>query len=132
MIRYNQMANAQNPHQGGATKALCVCSAGLLRSPSIAKYLTEKGYNTRACGMSQEYALIPITPVLLHWADEIHIVEEQYESLQTLIQNWDQQYPEYGFDNKLKYVVRYEIPDCYKTFDPELMKLIEEDFHEVS
>ena len=68
----NRMWNCKNPYQGHEKKVLCVCSAGLLRSPTAAKVLwKEYGYNTRACGLDVGHALIPIDEVLLTWADEI-------------------------------------------------------------
>ena len=111
----NQLSNSKNPYQGDAIKALCVCSAGLLRSPTIAKYLTSKGYNTRACGTSQEYALIPISEVLLNWADEIHVVQEQEDYVRGLMKD-------YGTEAKL---VVLDIPDAYNTFDVSLEFIIE-------
>lgn len=110
----NQLGNSKNPYQGDAIKALCVCSAGLLRSPTIAKYLTSKGYNTRACGTSQEYALIPISEALLEWADEIHVVKEQEDYIRGLIKD-------YGTEVK---VVVLNIPDSYGTFDENLEAII--------
>ncbi len=71
----NQIGNAKNPFQGEAKKVLCVCSAGLLRSPTLAHLLHRKyGFNTRACGSSQDFALIPISEALVEWADEIVFV----------------------------------------------------------
>ena len=68
----NRIWNCKNPYQGNTKKVLCVCSAGLLRSPTAAKVLwKEYGYNTRACGLDVGHALIPIDEVLLTWADEI-------------------------------------------------------------
>ena len=73
----NQLSNVSNSFQGNAKKVLCVCSAGLLRSPTVANVLhQELGYNTRAVGTSREYALIPITEALVAWADEIVFVDE--------------------------------------------------------
>lgn len=116
------MANVKNPYQGDATKALCVCSAGLLRSPSIARFLNGKGYNTRACGIAFDYALIPISHALLEWADEIHVVEEQVNELLSCME-------ELNIGNKKVYV--YQIPDCFGTFDPELMRRIEEEYNKI-
>ncbi len=71
----NQLANVKNMYQTDAKKVLCVCSASLLRSPTLANVLhRELGYNTRAAGSSEEYALIPISVALLYWADEIVFV----------------------------------------------------------
>ena len=126
MSNYNQLAVSQNPYQGNAKKALCVCSAGLLRSPSIAKFLTEIGYNTRACGATQEYALVPLTEALLLWADEIHVVSEQREVVDAaaLICGQKNKY----LVEKSWIVYEYNIPDQYETFAPELMKLIESEY----
>ena len=85
----NQIGNASNYAQGNAHKVLTVCSAGLLRSPTIADWLTTYfGYNTRACGSVPEFALIPITEVLVHWADEIVFAEtEHLDYAKSLVEN---------------------------------------------
>lgn len=76
---HNRFHNCTNPYQGKAKKVLCVCSAGLLRSPTAAIVLNkEHGYNTRSCGMDVSHALIPFDDVLAHWADEI-VVMEKYQ-----------------------------------------------------
>lgn len=68
----NQLANVTNPFQGKTRKVLCVCSAGLLRSPTLANVLhKELGYNTRAVGTAKNFALIPLSEALIAWADEI-------------------------------------------------------------
>lgn len=68
----NRLANCTNRFQGKYKKVLCVCSAGLLRSPTAALVLAQEyGYNTRAAGIDAEFALIPVDRVLLTWADEI-------------------------------------------------------------
>lgn len=48
----NRIANASNKFQGSYKRVLCVCSAGLLRSPTAALVLSKDPYNfnTRACG----------------------------------------------------------------------------------
>jgi predicted protein tyrosine phosphatase len=126
MIRstMNQRGNCKNPNQGEAIKALCVCSAGLLRSPSIAKYLTGLGYNTRACGTSQEYALIPVSEALLTWADEIHVVQGEEAQIDFYV---NQIFPPNHHERPS--IHSYDIPDMYGTFDPELMKIIEEQYN---
>ena len=56
----NRMWNVSNPWQGDAKRVLCVCSAGLLRSPTAAKVLyDEYGYNTRAAGLATDCSDIP-------------------------------------------------------------------------
>ena len=111
----NQLGNTRNMYQGPAKKVLCVCSAGLLRSPTMAQVLAERmGYNTRACGTSQEYALIPVTEALLFWAEEIHVVREQELVLLTYLQDV----------NLEREVVVYDLPDQFERNDPELIRLI--------
>jgi predicted protein tyrosine phosphatase len=79
----NQLANVGNKFQTSAKKVLCCCSAGLLRSPSLANVLHKAlGFNTRAVGCDKEYALIPISQALIWWADEIVFVnKDNFDSL---------------------------------------------------
>lgn len=68
----NRKWNAKNPHQGNFERVLCVCSAGLLRSPTVANVMATTGkYNTRAVGLEAAFALIPVDDVLLEWADSV-------------------------------------------------------------
>lgn len=119
--KYNQVGNSQNPYQGDAVKALCICSAGLLRSPTIAKYLTGLGYNTRAVGIAEDYALVPLSTALVHWADEIHVVKEQHSTLITELF-------EAKLDFPMENIYIYDIPDSHGTFSPELEEMIDEQF----
>lgn len=77
----NRKWNCNNPNQGEFKRVLCVCSAGLLRSPTLAWVLSNEpyNYNTRACGLDTGHALIPIDDVLLEWADEIFCMDEYME-----------------------------------------------------
>lgn len=77
-LNMNQLATAQNRFQRNVKKVLCCCSAGLLRAPTAAHLLSSFPYmfNTRACGVADEYALIPLTPALIYWADEIIVMDE--------------------------------------------------------
>ena len=79
----NQLANVGNKFQGKAKKVLCICSAGLLRSPTVANVLhKEFGFNTRAVGACKQFALIPISQALIWWADEIVFVNmEAFDEL---------------------------------------------------
>ena len=73
----NALGNAKNGFQTDAKRVLTVCSAGMLRSPTAANVLhKEYGYNTRAVGMMPEYALVPMSEVLIYWADEIVFMEQ--------------------------------------------------------
>lgn len=110
---YNRIGNCHNMFQGQYKKVLCVCSAGLLRSPTTALVLSKEpfNFNTRAAGMNEEYALIPVDDVLLEWADEIVCMSKQQE-----------------IDLKKrtkKSVFCLEIEDKYEYRNPELIKEIE-------
>lgn len=107
----NRLHNCTNPYQGDTKKVLCVCSAGLLRSPTAAVVLNrEYDYNTRACGVDREYALIPIDGVLCDWADEIVVMEK-----------WMVDYVEEAFNSKIMVL---GVPDKYAYMDPLLQKAI--------
>lgn len=82
----NRKHNATNPYQGKAKKVLCVCSAGLLRSPTAANVLhREFGFNTRSAGLEPDFALIPVDDILLHWADAVVCMNVwQQEKLQEM------------------------------------------------
>lgn len=112
--KLNQMANAKNVWQNDAKRVLCVCSAGLLRSPTLAEYLNkEYGYNTRACGTSQEFALIPISEALVHWADEVVFVNNE---------NWEDVKDTPIF--RVKKVTVLDLPDEFERNDPQLIEAI--------
>lgn len=79
----NQLTVAGNQYQTDAKKVLCVCAAGVLRSPTLSFVLHRKlGFNTRAVGSDIEWALIPISQALITWADEIVFVDmRSFENL---------------------------------------------------
>jgi len=112
----NRIHNCGNPYQGQYKKVLCVCSAGLLRSPTAANVIhKEFGYNTRAAGITPDYALVPIDEVLLTWADEIVCMEDwQRNQLQTLIEEFDLNTP----------INCLNVPDEFAFMDPKLQELI--------
>lgn len=110
----NRLANATNHFQGKYKRVLCVCSAGLLRSPTTALVLSQPPYNfnTRAAGLTKEFALVPVDRVLLHWADEIVCMNpEQAEELRSLLE-------------EDKPIVVLNIEDSYRYRDPELIEEI--------
>lgn len=110
----NRKGNAKNIYQTDVKKVLCVCSAGLLRSPTMAVVLSQEPYNfnTRAAGITEEYALIPVDDVLLHWADEIVVAEDyMLDELTPLVD---------------KPIFSLQLPDIYEYRNPELMALIKE------
>lgn len=119
-MNLNRLANVHNKYQGTYKKVLCVCSAGLLRSPTAAIVLAAEpfNFNTRAAGHSQEYGLIVVDEVLLEWADEIVVMEKsQQKALKKMTE---------------KTVHCLDIPDKYPYRNPELMELIKEKYIEVT
>jgi len=116
--KHNQLWNVKNPNQGNSIRTLTVCSAGLLRSPTIAKYLSEEhNMNTRSCGTSKEYALVPLTEALIVWADILVFAHEEcYSSL-------DEDELQ-CIKEENKEVIILDIPDEYCYNQAELVALI--------
>jgi len=114
---FNRLHNAKNPSQGGAKKVLCVCSAGLLRSPTAANVLYGiYGYNTRAAGLVAQFALIVVDKVLLEWADEIVCMTPDQESdLKDMT------------DTPVQCL---NIPDSFARMDSRLIEIIKESYKE--
>lgn len=126
----NRLANTDNEYQNikKYKRVLCVCSAGLLRSPTAAFVLSQEPYNfnTRAAGVSSEYALIQIDDALLKWADEIVCMEAEHSHhVKHLIEKL---LPE-GVE---KPVYNLGVPDMFKYRDPELIKWIKERYEFVT
>lgn len=114
----NRLHNCKNPYQGEFKKVLCVCSAGLLRSPTAAVVLSQPpfNYNTRACGL-YDYALVMIDKVLVTWADEIVVMsQDQVEAVAKYVD--------------AQQIVCLDIPDRFDYRDPELMQLIAQRYTE--
>jgi len=115
MTTFNRLHNMKNPNQGKAKKVLCVCSAGLLRSPTLAWILSNEpfNYNTRAVGTSNDYALIALDEVQLQWADAVVFVDDgnhavaRYEHAELI-------------DNMECHVLK--IPDVYQFRHPKLVE----------
>lgn len=120
----NRMANSSNRFQTDVKKVLCLCSAGLLRSPTLANVLHEEyGYNTRAAGVTTEYALVPVDDVLIEWADEVVCVEmDVFDAI-------GQQY-----QDKLKHkrVVVLAVPDMYEWNNPELRGIMSKQYKDAA
>ena len=114
----NQLHNVNNSAQGKTKRVLTVCSAGLLRSPSVANYMhITYGYNTRSCGTSKEYALVPISEALITWADMIVFVNA--ENYQQLDQEEKDCIAEIGTE-----VLILDLDDVHNWNSPELMSSI--------
>ncbi len=119
-INFNRLSNTHNPYQGGMKKVLCLCSAGLLRSPTLAFVLSNPPYNfnTRAAGVEKEYALIHVDLALIEWADEIVCAElEHTDYAKELLTN-------INITNQKKPVYNLDIPDNFRTRDPKLIEII--------
>ena len=114
--RNNALWNCKNPHQGKYKRVLTVCSAGLLRSPTIAWYIQSvSDYNCRAAGV-HDYALIPVDTVLVEWADII--ICSDADKFSYIMRNFP--------DNIDKPIFNFNIPDIYEYKNPDLIKIIEE------
>lgn len=126
MSTMNRIANVGNRFQGQYKRVLCVCSAGLLRSPTAALVLSQDpfNFNTRAVGISREYGLIPIESVHIHWADEIVTMENRHtEIVQNLIKN-------IGLLDSAPKIIQLDIQDDYAYRDPTLIELIKNTYNE--
>ena len=113
----NRLGNCTNPYQGEFKRVLCVCSAGLLRSPTAALVLSQEpfNHNTRAAGIDGEFALVEVDDVLLTWADEVVCMSEfQQERLVGKLKKLDIQ----------KTIINLDIPDSFSYRDLKLQKLI--------
>jgi predicted protein tyrosine phosphatase len=106
-----------NPYQGTDKKVLFVCSIGILRSATGARMYAKK-YNTRCAG-TNSMALIPLTQLLIDWADLVVFVNR--ENYNTACANFNQQ----EFDYKCKVL---GIPDQYPHMHPLLIKQFKKQF----
>ena len=118
----NQLSNVGNQFQGKAKKVLAVCSAGLLRSPTLANVLHRQyGFNTRAVGSCKEFALIPISQALIWWADEIVFVNQ--ENFDDLDEEEKEEIESVGVK-----VTVLNILDDFNWNDPELQALLLQEY----
>ena len=118
---YNALWNCNNPNQDQKKypTVLCVCSAGLLRSPSIAHVLANNGYNTRAAGV-YDYALVRVSEVLLTWASKVVCADVEHAK-------WiNDNYP--GWEDKITVL---NIPDRFQYREKFLIEIIEEKLKEI-
>lgn len=124
MALMNRLGVAANQYQGKTKKVLCVCSAGVLRSPTAAVVLSQEpyNYNTRAAGVESEFALVPVDEVLLQWADQIVCMDAFQKSVleQKLLLAGDA-------SAKCK-ILNLDIEDKYPYRDPELIQQIKEKY----
>ena len=113
MSKLNRLANTNNEYQGHFKRVLCVCSAGLLRSPTAALVLSQEpfNFNTRAAGLHPDFALIIVDDVLLKWAQEIVCMNAEQARV---LKNMTKDTP----------IINLDIADEFEYRDPELMNMI--------
>jgi predicted protein tyrosine phosphatase len=121
MSEFNRFHNISNPYQGNLKKVLCVCSAGLLRSPTLAYLLSGDpwNYNTRAVGTDVGHALIPVELIHLVWSDLIICMNGEQERF----------LKEMKKSSKWKVrakIVCINVPDAFEYRDPALIELLKE------
>jgi predicted protein tyrosine phosphatase len=113
----NRLENVYNRYQGEDTKVLCVCSAGILRSPTLAHILQCRPYNfnCRAVGCDSSHALTILDQAFLEWANLIICVDKWSElTTKHLLIDFD-------ID---KHLIELDLPDIYGRNDPKLVKAI--------
>ncbi len=110
----NRFYNCKNPHQGAYRKVLCLCSEGLLCSPTMAWVLSNPPYNcnVRAAGVAVGQALVPIDEVLVEWADCFVLATK--DQIQTLK----------NFEAVDKPVYVLAVDDVFDYHQPELIEEI--------
>jgi len=121
VIARNSMAVIKNSYQGNATKVLCVCSGGVLRSPTAAWIISNEpfNFNTRSCG-DKDYALIPLSEELVTWADEIVVMDEWHAK------SVKEKLIEAGYEPGYREIHVLNVPDDYDYRDPELVRILTE------
>lgn len=123
----NQLQNVSNPYQGPSKRVLCVCSAGLLRSPTLGFVLSKPPYNfnCRAVGVDVGHALIPVTEALLCWADIVVAVDEYTaRSVKHL-------YNDFNISADDTPLITLSVPDKYARMDKKLIAAIKKELKRV-
>ena len=111
-----------NSYQGDYKRVLTVCSANMLRSPTMAHVLSAEPYNfnTRSAGTAG-FALIPVTEDLLVWCDEVVCADTEHALyIRDKMMEWMLDKP----------VINLNIPDIYEYRNPELIELIKERYEQ--
>jgi predicted protein tyrosine phosphatase len=113
---------SKNDYQGDWPRVLCVCSAGLLRSPTLAYVLSNAPYNcnTRAAGSHPEYGLVVADQVLMNWAQHVVFVNAE---------NFDRVNMRKLETGATVWVL--DIPDNYGYREPGLIAAIESELQRV-
>ena len=117
-MRMSNYGIHSNRFQGDYKKVLTVCSANMLRSPTMAHVLSADPYNfnTRSAATAL-YALIPVTEELLMWCDEVVCADTEHALwIRNKMMEWMLDKP----------IIDLKIPDNYEYRNPELIELIKE------
>ena len=118
-----RIMNAQNYNQryDKYQRVLCICSGGLLRSPTTAWVLANDpfNYNTRSAGIDSHHALTLVDDVIVEWADIIVVMNktQKHQLLEA-----------YDLKNADKLIVVMNLPDRFQYRDPELVQKIKDIF----
>lgn len=134
-VARNRLANVGNKFQGKRKKVLCVCSAGLLRSPTAAWILSNEpfNFNTRAVGSVKDYALIPLDAAHVAWADEFVVMgpthQNAVEVLMVELENNARGLDEANHSEKPIHLLI--IDDDYGFRDPELIEIMTNKFKNI-
>jgi predicted protein tyrosine phosphatase len=101
--------------QTSQPRLVFVCSAGMLRSATGAKYWAGQGCNTRSCG-THAFALVPLSANLIAWADRIYFAHQE---------NWWKALNTFAGHGELLATLQdksqiCEVPDIYDYDDPML------------
>jgi len=125
-VMRQRIGNASSDFQGDYKRVLCLCSAGMLRSPTAAVVLSQKPYNfnTRSAGLNPNYALNVVDSVLISWADEIVVMEP--EMLDEIRRSF------IGVLGSNKRIVCLNIPDRFSYRDADLMAMIRQRYDDAS
>lgn len=129
-VGMNRLHNTTNRMQGDDKRVLCCCTAGLLRSPTAAMVLGSEpfNYNTRAVGLENHYALIPIDPALAVWAHEFVVMEEDHRDiLVEYLTDLEKKEPLVG-ELTTKPIIVLNVPDRYMRMDERLQEIIKQQY----
>jgi predicted protein tyrosine phosphatase len=97
---------------------------GILRSATAARIYGRK-YNTRSAG-SWDDALIPVTPILMAWANEIVFVNN--ENYRGVRHRFNDEHIDFDKEFNVKVL---DIPDKYPHMHPLLIAAFEEQYEPV-
>lgn len=120
--KMNKYGIHSNRFQGDYKKVLTVCSANMLRSPTIAHVLSADPYNfnTRSAGTAG-YALILVTKDLLMWCDEVVCADTEHALwIRNKMTKWMIDKP----------IIDLQIPDNYEYRNSKLIELIKERYEQ--